>query len=114
MKNLDAIINQLSNEQLRTEALLIEDLKAIKKEAQLFFDKQQREADAYLALLSTRFDDLVSRIENGYPKNERNDVPMPVAPNDDPVPSFLLKPKAGKNPKEEILAGIEEALGEKK
>jgi len=70
MRNLDAIINQLANEQQRTSHLLREDIEAIKKEAQLFFDKQAREADAYLALLCTRFDDLLSRIDNGYPQGK--------------------------------------------
>ncbi len=110
MKNLDAIINQLSNEQLRTEHMLLEDLESVKKACVLFFDKQSREADAFIALLNTTLDDVKSRVKNGYPKNERNDVPLPVAPSEDPVPAFLLKPKTGKNPKEEVLAGIEEAL----
>ena len=79
MRNLDAIINQLANEQQRTEHLLIEDMQAIKKEAQLFFDKQAREADAYLALLVMRFDDIVSRVQNGYPKGQQEDFgPIPA------------------------------------
>lgn len=51
MKNLDAIINQLSNEQLRTEALLMKDVEKVKNACRLFFDKQAREADAFIALL---------------------------------------------------------------
>jgi hypothetical protein len=81
MRNLDAIINQLANEQQRTSHLLKDDIAAIKKEAQLFFDKQAREADAYLALLCTRFDDLLSRIDNGYPQGQLEslgDVPAIV------------------------------------
>lgn len=74
MRNLDAIINQLANEQQRTSHLLREDIGAIKKEAQLFFDKQAREADAYLALLVTRFDDLLSRIDNGYPQGNLESI----------------------------------------
>lgn len=88
MRNLDAIINQLANEQQRTEHLLIEDLQAIKKEAQLFFDKQAREADAYLALLTTRFDDAINRIQNGYPK-EKGFGEL----TEDPIPEFLTKSK---------------------
>lgn len=74
MRNLDAIINQLANEQQRTSHLLREDIEAIKKEAKLFFDKQAREADAYLALLVTRFDDLISRIDNGYPQGQLESI----------------------------------------
>jgi hypothetical protein len=74
MRNLDAIINQLANEQQRTSHLLREDIEAIKKEAQLFFDKQAREADAYVALLCTRFDDLLSRIDNGYPQGKLESI----------------------------------------
>lgn len=99
MRNLDAIINQLANEQQRTEHLLIDDLKAVQQEARLFFDKQAREfqsfyekqakdADAYLALLMTRFDDVVNRIQNGYPK-EKGFGEL----TEDPVPAFLTRPK---------------------
>lgn len=112
MRNLDAIINQLSNEQQRTEHLLVDDLKAIKQEAQLFFDKQAREfqtfyeqrqkdSDAYMALLSVRFDDVINRIQNGYPKEEGfREL------TEDPVPAFLMKPKTT----EAVLAAISEAV----
>lgn len=112
MRNLDAIINQLANEQQRTEHLLVDDLKAIKHEAQLFFDKQAREfqafyeqrqkdADAYMALLAVRFDDVINRIQNGYPKEEGfREL------TEDPVPSFLLKGKTT----ETILAAISDAV----
>jgi hypothetical protein len=113
MRNLDAIINQLANEQQRTEHLLVDDLKGIKKEAQLFFDKQarefqsfyeqrQKESDAYMALLATRFDDLIVRIQHGYPKEEGfREL------TEDPVPAFLMRPKAAT---ENVLANIEEML----
>jgi hypothetical protein len=68
MRNLDAIINQLANEQSRTEHLLLSDIEAVKNEARLFFDKQAREADSFLALLSMRFDDITARVRDGYPK----------------------------------------------
>ena len=44
MKNLDAIIKQLSNEQLRTEALLLKDIEKVKNACRLFVDKQALEA----------------------------------------------------------------------
>lgn len=99
MRNLDAIINQLANEQQRTEHLLVEDLQAIKKEAQLFFDKQARElqafyeqkqkdADGYMAIIVMRFDDVIARIQNGYPK-EKGFGEL----TEDPVPAFLTRPK---------------------
>jgi len=112
MRNLDAIINQLANEQQRTEHLLVDDLKAIKQEAQLFFDKQAREfqtfyeqkqkdADAYMALLATRFDDVINLIQNGYPKEEGfREL------TEDPVPSFLLKNKTP----DAVLAAIADAV----
>lgn len=79
MRNLDAIINQLANEQQRTEALLVQDIEAIKQEAKLFFDKQAREADGYIALLTMRFDDIVSRVQNGYPKGQQEELgPIPA------------------------------------
>ena len=112
MRNLDAIINQLANEQQRTEHLLVEDLKAIKQEAQLFFDKQARElqafyeqkskdADAYLALMAMRFDDVIIRIQNGYPKEQGFGELT-----EDPVPAFLTRPKA------HSVAAVEQALAE--
>lgn len=112
MRNLDAIINQLANEQQRTEHLLVEDLKAIKHEAQLFFDKQAREfqtfhdqrakeADGYMALLALRFDDVMARIQNGYPKDQGFGELT-----EDPVPAFLVKPKPGS------VAAVEQALAE--
>ncbi len=101
MRNLDAIINQLANEQQRTEHLLVEDLQAIKKEAQLFFDKQAREADAYVALLTTRFDDLITRIQNGYPK-EKGFGEL----TEDPVPAFLVRPKITSEEREAIVASL--------
>lgn len=112
MRNLDAIINQLANEQQRTEHLLVDDLKAIKQEAQLFFDKQAREfqsfyeqkqkdADAYMSLLATRFDDVINRIQNGYPKEEGfREL------TEDPVPAFLMKPKNS----DALLAAIADAV----
>lgn len=105
MRNLDAIINQLSNEQQRTEHLLVEDLKAIKKEAQLFFDKQAREADSYVALLSTRFDDLVARIQNGYPKEQGFGELT-----EDPVPEFLTRPKVPSKVTDEVMAALAQTM----
>ena len=77
MKNLDAIINQLSNEQLRTEALLMKDVEKVKNACRLFFDKQAREADAFIALLSTTLDDIIARVRDGYPSHESEDEKIP-------------------------------------
>lgn len=100
MRNLDAIINQLANEQQRTEHLLIEDMQAIKKEAQLFFDKQAREADAYLALLVMRFDDIVSRVQNGYPKGQQEDL--------GPLPAIVERRNLSNEEREAILTKLQE------
>lgn len=100
MRNLDAIINQLANEQQRTSHLLKDDIAAIKKEAQLFFDKQAREADAYLALLCTRFDDLLSRIDNGYPQGQLEDI--------GPVPAIVQRRTLSEEEREAILTKLGE------
>lgn len=88
MRNLDAIINRLSNEQQRCEHLLIEEIQAVKKATQLFFDKQQREADSFIALISTTLDDIVNRVQNGYPANEgvKHD-------DNDPLPAIVTRKK---------------------
>lgn len=77
MKNLDAIINQLSNEQLRTEALLMKDVEKVKNACRLFFDKQAREADAFIALLSTTLDDIIARVRDGYPTHDIEEDKIP-------------------------------------
>lgn len=103
MRNLDAIINQLANEQQRTSHLLKDDITAIKKEAQLFFDKQAREADAYLALLVTRFDDLMSRIDNGYPQGKQEDI--------GPLPAIVERRTLSDEERQEILSKLSEVEG---
>ena len=88
MRNLDAIINRLSNEQQRCEHLLIEEIQAVKKATQLFFDKQQREADSFIALISTTLDDIINRVQNGYPANEG------LSHDDsDPLPAIVTRKK---------------------
>lgn len=79
MRNLDAIINQLSAEQQRCEHLLLEDMEGVKKACTLFFDKQAREADAFMALLHQTLDDIANRVKNGYErKREPDDKPFPA------------------------------------
>lgn len=88
MRNLDAIINRLANEQQRCEHLLIEEINAVKKATQLFFDKQAREADSFIALISTTLDDIINRVENGYPITEglKHD-------DNDPLPAIVTRKK---------------------
>lgn len=116
MRNLDAIINQLANEQQRTEHLLVEELKAIKQEAQLFFDKEAREfksfyeqkqkdADSYMALLAVRFDDVIIRIQNGYPKEQGFGEFK-----EDPVPEFLTRPKMPSKVTDEVMAALAQTM----
>lgn len=82
MRNLDSIINQLASEQQRCEWLLIEDMGKVKNACKMFFDKQERElktfqerqqkdADAFFALLNTTLDDIMNRVQNGYPKEQK-------------------------------------------
>ena len=88
MRNIDAIINKLANEQQRCEHLLIQEVEAVKKATQLFFDKQAREADAFIALISTTLDDIINRVQNGYPATEgiQHD-------DSDPLPSIVTRKK---------------------
>ena len=88
MRNIDAIINKLANEQQRCEHLLIDEINAVKKATQLFFDKQAREADSFIALISTTLDDIINRVQNGYPANEG------LAHDDsDPLPAIVTRKK---------------------
>jgi hypothetical protein len=101
MRNLDAIINQLANEQARTEHLLLSDIEAVKNEARLFFDKQAREADAFLALLSMRFDDITARVRDGYPKASE-------AQADEPFPAIVQRRVLSNEERETILKELGE------
>lgn len=88
MRNIDAIINKLANEQQRCEHLLIEEIQAVKKATQLFFDKQAREADSFIALISTTLDDIINRVQNGYPASEGLQYD-----ESDPLPSIVTRKK---------------------
>lgn len=105
MKNIDAIIVRLSAEQQRCEHLLIEEINAVKKATQLFFDKQQREADSFIALISTTLDDIANRVQNGYPVTEgiKHD-------EDDPLPSIVTRKKISASQLEATERAIETAL----
>lgn len=101
MKNLDAIINQLSNEQLRTEALLMKDVEKVKNACRLFFDKQAREADAFIALLSTTLDDIIARVRDGYPNHE---------PEDDKIPAVVSGRPLTAEERSKILSTVNETF----
>ena len=88
MRNIDAIINKLANEQQRCEHLLIQEVEAVKKATQLFFDKQAREADSFIALISTTLDDIINRVQNGYPATEGVQYD-----DNDPLPSIVTRKK---------------------
>lgn len=103
MRNLDAIINQLAAEQHRCEHLLIEELKAVKNACKLFFDKQAREADNFMALLNTTLEDIENRVKNGYPKERK--------PEDetDPLPAIVTGRVLTEEERAEILRKVGEA-----
>lgn len=103
MKNLDGIINQLANEQQRTEHLLMQDLESVKKACTLFFDKQAREADSFMALLHTSLEDILSRVKNGYPADQRIDEPM------EPIPAIVSGRKLTEKEREKILSSVSES-----
>jgi hypothetical protein len=103
MRNLDAIINQLAAEQQRCEHLLIDEMESVKKACTLFFDKQQREADAFMALLVQTFDDITIKVKNGYPKEQRPADEM------DPLPAIVTGRKLSDEERDEILKAVGDA-----
>ena len=103
MRNLDAIINQLSSEQMRCEHLLLDDMENIKKACTLFFDKQQREADAFMALLAQTFDDITAKVKNGYPREQK---PLDES---DPLPAIVTGRRLTDEEREEILKAVGDA-----
>ena len=102
MRNLDAIINQLSAEQMRCEHLLLEDMEGVKKACTLFFDKQAREADAFLALLHQTLDDIANRVKNGYERKREPD-------DDAPMPAIVTGRKLTDEERQAILEGVKDA-----
>ena len=103
MRNLDAIINQLSAEQQRCSHLLLADVENIKKACTLFFDKQQREADSFMAMLSSAFDDIAVKVQNGYPKEHK------PADETDPLPAIVTGRKLTDEERTEILKAVGDA-----
>ena len=102
MRNLDAIINQLSAEQMRCEHLLLEDMEGIKKACTLFFDKQAREADAFLALLHNSFEDIASKVKNGYERKREPD-------DDKPFPAIVTGRKLTDDERAALMGVLDDA-----
>ena len=103
MRNLDAIINQLASEQMRCEHLLLDDMENIKKACTLFFDKQQREADAFMALIVQYFDDISVKVKNGYPREQK------PADESDPLPAIVTGRRLTDEERSEILKAVGDA-----
>lgn len=103
MRNLDSIINQLAAEQQRCEHLLLEDMNSIKKACVLFFDKQQREADSFMALIASYFEDISVKVQNGYPREQK------PADETDPLPAIITGRKLTDEEREEILKQVGDA-----
>ena len=102
MRNLDAIINQLAAEQQRCEHLLLEDMEGVRKAATLFFDKQAREADAFLALLTTTLGEISSRVKNGYDRKREPD-------DDAPLPAIVTGRKLTDEERASLMGAIDDA-----
>ena len=111
MRNLDAIINQLSAEQQRCSSLLLEDMNKVKSACKLFFDKQTREletfkehqqkdADSFFALLNTSLEDIMVKVQNGYPREQKPESET------DPLPAIVT----GRKLTNEERAALEEAI----
>lgn len=111
MRNLDAIINQLSAEQQRCSSLLLEDMNKVKTACKFFFDKQAREletfkerqqkdADGFFALLNTSLEDIMVKVQNGYPREQKPQT------DTDPLPAIVT----GRKLSNEERAALEEAI----
>ena len=111
MRNLDAIINQLSNEQQRCSSLLLEDMNKVKSACKLFFDKQTREletfkehqqnaADGFFALLNASLEDIMVKVQNGYPREQKPES------DTDPLPAIVT----GRKLTDEERAALEDAI----
>lgn len=103
MRNLEAIISQLASEQQRCSHLLLDDINAIKKACTLFFDKQQREADSFMAMLAASFDDIAVKVQNGYPREQK------PADETDPLPAIVTGRKLTDEERNEILKAVGDA-----
>lgn len=102
MRNLDAIINQLAAEQQRCEHLLLEELDKMKKMCILFFDKQQRDADSFTALLAQVVEDISVKIKNGYPREQQ------LAEDAEPFPAIVTGRILTDEERDEILKKLGE------
>lgn len=111
MRNLDAIINQLSAEQQRCSSLLLEDMNKVKSACKLFFDKQtreletfkehqQRDADNFFALLNSSLEDIMVKVQNGYPREQKPES------DTDPLPAIVT----GRKLSDEERAALENAI----
>lgn len=111
MRNLDAIINQLSAEQQRCSSLLLEDMNKVKSACKLFFDKQTREletfkehqqkdADNFFALLNSSLEDIMVKVQNGYPREQKPES------DTDPLPAIVT----GRKLSDEERAALENAI----
>lgn len=119
MRNLDAIINQLSNEQQRCSSLLLEDMNKVKAACKLFFDKQTRElenfkehqqkdADGFFALLNTSLEDIMVKVQNGYPREQKPEM------DTDPLPAIVTGRKLTPDEASELEKALDQAVkGEK-
>lgn len=115
MRNLDSIINQLSAEQQRCEWLLLEDMNKVKAACKMFFDKQERElttfrerqqkdADAFFALLDTTLEDIMNRVKNGYPKEQAPEG------DKDPLPAIVTGRKLTPDEASELEKALDQAI----
>ena len=106
MRNLDAIINQLSAEQMRCEHLLLEDMEGVKKACTLFFDKQAREADSFMALLHQTLDDIANRVKNGYERKREPD-------DNAPLPAIVTGRKLTDEERASLMGALDDATQDK-
>jgi hypothetical protein len=81
MQNIDQIIGKLSQEQVRTERLLLRDLAQISIALSASIEEQQSKLDSIRSQVQVMLSAFAGKIREGYDENfdpEHNDLPIPA------------------------------------
>jgi hypothetical protein len=81
MQNIDQIIAKLSQEQIRTERLLLRDLAQISLALSASLEEQQSKLDSIRSQVQVMLSAFAGKIKEGYEENvesEHNDIPIPA------------------------------------
>lgn len=85
MQNIDIIIGKLSQEQVRTERLLLRDLAAISVLFSSAIEEQQRQLDALRSQAQVALSAFATKIRDGYPEG----FEVEGAEFDGPIPAII-------------------------